>query len=183
MNNIKLEKEKVLEIAAKIDYHVSSAMSEYFNQSPIKGEIQYRYYQNYDTFYRLEEELSDTVELSLINLYDKIFENCDYVVQSSVDFIHKMFMKDIRLQDCADEIHVNYTYLSRIFKQQWGISFNKYLNQVRIDQAKIYLLYQDYSVSRVAELCGNLNYNYFFRIFKETTGFSPNSYSEKSKIK
>lgn len=183
MKNKKLEKEKVLEIAAKIDYHVSSAISEHFNQSPVKSDIQFSYYQNYDTFYRLEEELFETLELSLINFFDKIFENCDPVVKSSVDFIHKMFMNDIRLQDCADEIHVNYTYLSRIFKQQWRISFNKYLNQVRIDQAKIYLLYQDYTVSQVAELCGNLNYNYFFRIFKEATGFSPNAFSENFKIK
>jgi two-component system response regulator YesN len=177
IRNKKLTRERVIEIIAKVDFKVSSAMN-----IQLKGEIvsspPYRYYEKYDTLEQLEIDLREVLMASVANLLKDVFKECDPVIYTAVMFVHQEFTNDIRLQDCADEIAVNYSYLSRIFKQQWGQSFSRYLNQVRIDLAKNYLMYQDYTVSQVVKKCGNLNYNYFFRIFKEATGYSPNSYIE-----
>jgi two-component system response regulator YesN len=77
------------------------------------------------------------------------------------------------LQTCAEAIDLNYSYLSRVFKQQWGQSFSKYLSELRIDYAKLLLSISSCSVNEVARQSGFANYNYFFRVFKERVGISP----------
>lgn len=75
--------------------------------------------------------------------------------------------------------HANADYLSRLFLQQTGEKFSRYLNRKRVERAK-HLLEKDSSkVYLVAEQVGlGHNPRYFSQVFKKYTGLTPSAYTE-----
>ncbi|MBT2293213.1 response regulator [Paenibacillus albidus] len=94
----------------------------------------------------------------------------------AVDIINKYYAEDISLQSVANQINVNPSYLSRIFKQEKGENFISYLTQVRIDKAKVYLKGGKLKVYEIADKVGYHNYTYFSKIFKKNVGVTPEEY-------
>ena len=55
----------------------------------------------------------------------------------------------------------------------------EYLTQIRIEQAKSYLINSNiYSISEIADMCGFSDQYYFSRVFKKTVGVSPRDYKK-----
>ena len=66
--------------------------------------------------------------------------------------------------------------VTRVFKEQFGLSVTSYLTQLRITQAKRLLRFTDKSVENVAQECGLNDANYFSRLFKKVEGTTPGEY-------
>jgi len=88
----------------------------------------------------------------------------------------KLADSDFSLGMLADEINLSQSYLSRIFKQYFGMPFRDYIFNERIKQSKILLLSSDKKIYEVCEAVGFDDPNYFSTIFKKATGYSPNGY-------
>ena len=73
------------------------------------------------------------------------------------------------------------TYFRKIFKDFYGVTPSKYINNFRIILAKEYLKTTDLPISKIAEETGFLNIYYFSNSFKESTGLSPLNYRKKHK--
>ena len=87
------------------------------------------------------------------------------------------------LSSTAEAVNISVPYLSRFFKEQLGINFNSYLNQLRIDQAKSLLLNSksDVPVSVIASAVGFNSDTSFNRVFKKYTGKTPGSFRREEK--
>ncbi|WP_068786261.1 helix-turn-helix domain-containing protein [Paenibacillus phocaensis] len=85
----------------------------------------------------------------------------------------------ITLELAAGAIGLNPSYLSRIFKEETGMTFSEYVNRVRIDASCKLLESGRYSVKQVSVQVGFSTYNYFFKVFKEWTGMTPQAYVQK----
>ncbi|WP_181151057.1 helix-turn-helix domain-containing protein [Paenibacillus sp. PCH8] len=96
----------------------------------------------------------------------------------AIEIIDKYYAEDISLQSVANQINVNPSYLSRLFKQEKGENFVTYLTRVRIEQAKAYLLSRKLRVYEIADKVGYHNYTYFSKIFKKTVGYTPEEYRD-----
>lgn len=131
---------------------------------------------DFSTIQQMEQKATEKIHEAFESYGKSYLSACDSLVQQSVLFIHQCFKQEISLKECAENLHVNYSYLSRIFNEQWPMSFVKYLNHVRIEYAKKLLAFSNKTIAEVAEAAGFASYNYFFRIFKEQTGTSPNEY-------
>ena len=70
-------------------------------------------------------------------------------------------------------------YLTRVFKEQFGLSVTSYLVQLRITQAKRLLRFSDASMEAVAQECGLHDANYFSRLFKKIEGITPGEYRRR----
>ena len=81
--------------------------------------------------------------------------------------------------DLADRLHVSQEYLTRIFRRHVGMPPGKYLNQVRVEHAKLLLQQGDHSVAFVADACGFANSNYFARVFRSMVGVSPSVFARE----
>ncbi len=81
------------------------------------------------------------------------------------------------LSRAADHLGISAAYLSKIFKEQFGSTFTKYLNDVRIDEAKR-MLHEEMDIAEVAEKCGFNSPNYFCKVFKKYTGTPAGDYRE-----
>lgn len=100
-------------------------------------------------------------------------------LQSVKDFIDQNFQEKIVLEDLSKMFYINRYYLTRIFKEQFGISVIDYLLSVRITHAKQLLRFSDLTIEKVGTECGIPDANYFARIFKKIEGFTPGEYRLK----
>ena len=71
-----------------------------------------------------------------------------------------------------------YDYLCKLFRQETGMTPNKYLNSLRLQSAADMLcsVYRSNSITEVAHLCGFRDPLYFSRMFKKRYGVSPKEY-------
>jgi len=85
----------------------------------------------------------------------------------------------ITFDEAYDFMAMDEAYFCRYFKKATGMSFTKYLNHIRIDNA-IRLLNQEHpqSVTSVAFTCGFGSIRHFNKVFKDTTGYAPTNLPE-----
>lgn len=96
------------------------------------------------------------------------------------DFISKNFALPISLEETAAEVFLSKNYLSSLFKSELGISFNDYVETVRIQNSKILLLNTRQSMSEIATNVGFSSQSYFSKVFKRHTGMTPMQYRNLS---
>ena len=110
-------------------------------------------------------------------------ENCllDTAFSETVRYINEHFKENITLKSVAKNIGYPYTYLSKLFHKKTGLDFNKYLNSLKIENAKKLLLTTDDSILCVCNKCGYYSMTSFLRNFKELTNMSPSEFVKKYK--
>ncbi|MFB9327702.1 response regulator [Paenibacillus aurantiacus] len=86
----------------------------------------------------------------------------------------------LSLEGVAAELCISTVYLSRIFKQEAGVSFVGMLTGARIKQALLLLCETDLAMHEIAERIGYETQHYFSTAFKKAVGISPNQYRKSS---
>ncbi len=99
-----------------------------------------------------------------------------YLIQETQKYIRDNFHKNISLQTIADHIHVNSSYLSRLYKKETGESIVDAINKYRIDHAKKLLKDPANKVFEVACAVGIEDPAYFTHVFTKYAGMSPKEY-------
>lgn len=106
--------------------------------------------------------------------------HCTPVVLISQKFIDTYYYKEeLSLQEVAKAVRISPTYLSRLLKQETGISFIDYLTGVRVQKAIQLMNDPAVKLYEVAELVGYSNQHYFSTAFKKVLGVSPAEYRKR----
>lgn len=73
---------------------------------------------------------------------------------------------------------INQPYLSKVFKQYYNCTYNEYLIELKIEEAKRLLANEEeeYRIGEIAEVTGFSDQFYFSKVFKNLTGMSPREY-------
>ena len=87
--------------------------------------------------------------------------------------------KTIKISEISKQLFVSDSYLSRIFREKYGITISNYLIMRKIAEAKKYL-HMGVSVKEACFLSGFNSYSNFIRTFKKFEGVSPGSFTELS---
>ena len=103
-------------------------------------------------------------------------KNSVNLIESITKFIEERYMDDITLQMLADELFINYSYLSRLIKKETGQNFRDLLWAYRIEMAKIKLSATSLKHYEVAYAVGFKDPAHFSQLFKKLTGKSPGEY-------
>lgn len=87
----------------------------------------------------------------------------------------KLFLQpNLTLEDVADILHSNKTYVSRMVNNNYGQGFSELMNRMRVDYAKEYILsHRSARQSEIARNCGFLSASSFNTVFKKVTGTTP----------
>lgn len=96
-----------------------------------------------------------------------------------LDYIENNLSEQITLDSLAETVHFEKSHLAARFKEQWGISPIRYVNYLRIEQAKLLLATSDQSVTEIAKAVGFASIHYFSRYFKEKEGVTPVEYRQQ----
>ena len=95
------------------------------------------------------------------------------LIHKCVDYINKNYATDISAEECADAVHMSYSYFARLFRAVMGKTFKEYLVSVRLAKAKGILLSTSVSVTNVAMACGYSSLSYFIAEYKKEFGKTP----------
>ena len=101
------------------------------------------------------------------------------VVASAIRSIEEHYMEsDFNLAWlCENELFMDETYISRLFKQKTDVRFNTWLNRRRLEEAENLLLTQrEMTMEAIAERTGFSTAKYFIESFKKQKGMSPLQY-------
>ncbi|WP_089982381.1 helix-turn-helix transcriptional regulator [Clostridium sp. C105KSO13] len=92
---------------------------------------------------------------------------------SATVYIDKHYKEPITLQDAADKLMLNKEYFCRFFKQNIGISFITYVNQVRIHHIYHDLVHTEDPTIDIMERHWFFNQKLFYKMFKEIYDCTP----------
>ncbi|AST90596.1 beta-xylosidase [Sutcliffiella cohnii] len=96
-----------------------------------------------------------------------------------ITYIEENFREAITLEDTAKKFYISASYLSRYFKQEMDIGFNRYLTKIRLNHAVKDLLYTSHPIGQIAIDNGFPSAKSFTTLFKETYNDTPKIYREK----
>lgn len=96
------------------------------------------------------------------------------------NYIWKNLDKEITLNKLARMVYLNPSYLSRLFRQETGVTITEYLLEVKIQQAKELLWETDLKIQDIALKLGIDSSAYFGRIFKKAVGCTPQEYRNQN---
>ncbi len=91
-------------------------------------------------------------------------------------YIAKNYAQGLTLEQVAAHARMAPTYFSRIFKQELGCTFIKYLTRVRLEEAKRLLSTTTLPVAEIAYAVGYHGPNYLTGVFKAAEGITPGIY-------
>lgn len=93
-------------------------------------------------------------------------------------YISEHLEQSITLSVVAEQVGLSPHYLSRLFREEAGISFNDYVTKLRMDKAVHLLQTTSMRVYEVASAVGIPSYRYFNTTFREYTGAVPTDYKK-----
>lgn len=114
-----------------------------------------------------------------IDLFSYIDVKHANIIQKSTLYIHQHYAKKITLEGISQMVYLSPAYFSRIFKKEMGITFNAFLNNVRIEKSKDLLKNSNLKMLDIALMVGFDSQSYFTKVFKKNNGNSPLQYREK----
>ena len=91
------------------------------------------------------------------------------------NYIDAFYTEPLTLGLLSEKFHYSREYISRKFKKEYGVGLIHYLNDLRLERARV-LLAQGFSSQKTCEKVGFTDNSYFARLFKEKYGKTPQKY-------
>ncbi|MEK4329453.1 response regulator transcription factor [Paenibacillus sp. FSL R7-0297] len=102
----------------------------------------------------------------------------DQIVSAAIEYVRGHYQEKLKLQDIAKILHVNSAYLGQRFRKHCGSSFNDYLHEYRIEEAKKLLRRTDMCISDISCRVGYSDADVFAAKFKTLNGVTPTTYKK-----
>ena len=135
----------------------------------------YRQLQSCQTYQELTGIIRGAIK-SVSELLISGNEKQNYLVKEVNKVIKENYGNKANLRFIAMQLHVNSSYLSRLYKKETGESVTDALNRYRIEKAKKLLENPANKISEVGYSVGIDDPAYFTHVFSKYTGKSPSEY-------
>lgn len=125
--------------------------------------------QLYVFFYHLSQVLS--VESNKLHSGQQ-----NYYIRMAEEFVEKYYAQNIHVQDIADYVGICRSHLTTLFQDNLQMSPSEYITHFRLTRAHEQLATSNFSIGKIAEICGYQDSLVFSRAFKKMTGMTPTQY-------
>jgi len=125
--------------------------------------------------------LANSKEVKELNRDDtriKWFLNDKIRMGTIYDYIHENYDKKTNVNQIAEIVSLSTPAFCRYFKKQTNMTFTDFVNNYRINQAKIFLL-KDSSITEVCFQVGFESLSYFNKLFKQHVGETPSEFRKR----
>ena len=95
------------------------------------------------------------------------------------EYLENHYAESITLDQLSSMFFIDKYYLTKTFKNQFGVSITIYLQNIRITKAKQLLRFSEKTVEEIGYEVGLGAPAYFSRVFKNVEGVSPKVYREQ----
>ncbi|REB07142.1 response regulator [Sporosarcina sp. BI001-red] len=127
-----------------------------------------------------QQEVTKLVD-GLIQSTDSGDETTSYKYKIQQEITANIDNIEFSLATLASTLALSPSYVSTLFKQLFGTTFQQYMITVRLDRAKLLLLSTEMKMYEIAASVGFEDPNYFSAAFKKRFSLSPNQFKEKSR--
>ncbi|MCR4830186.1 MAG: helix-turn-helix domain-containing protein [Pseudobutyrivibrio sp.] len=98
------------------------------------------------------------------------------------NYVRGNYKGQLSLKDLADKLYLSEAYLSRFFKKTYGMTFLKYVTNIRVTHAYESLLYTDEPVTKIAYDNGFSTVTLFNKTFKQIYGQTPSELRKQRSV-
>lgn len=103
------------------------------------------------------------------------------VAEKARAYIQAHYMNGtLSISDISAELHINQTYLRRMFKEEMGMTLLEFITKYRMHMAKQLILSTDCSLAEIAERVGYNDESYFSKCFKKYYQVSPKKMTKEN---
>lgn len=130
------------------------------------------------------KEVEDFEGVMVRTIIDQInrVENPIYtgITSKTINYIQDNLFRDLSLNKVANDLFVNPSYLSTLFKNETTYSITEYVNQKKIEESKYFLSHTDLSILEVSNLFDYCNQSYYTSLFKKYNGITPGKFKNEN---
>lgn len=130
----------------------------------------------YCTLSELQDEL-----LAAIRHFRRIestFGNRKRFIDLALKYLEEHFTEEISMNRVAEQHYLNPSYFSKIFHEETGETFSKYVIRLRMEKAKNLLKDSTLKIYEVARQVGYQDFRHFIKLFKDQEGMTPAQYRD-----
>lgn len=98
------------------------------------------------------------------------------IIRMAVQNVKDNYKNKISLKTVAERLHTNPSYLSTLFKNEMGVTFTGYLNQIRINRSCELLTNTNLNLIDISLQVGYDDQSYYSKVFKKLKGVTPKDY-------
>lgn len=103
-------------------------------------------------------------------------------IQNIIEYVNRHYTEKITLEQMAKNEYMSASYLSHFFKARMGITFQEFLNYVRLNKAIALMNKSSDNIGNIALDCGFANVKSFNNAFREAYGTTPGEYRRISEL-
>lgn len=103
-------------------------------------------------------------------------------IQKAIQYVCLNYHRDLNMATVSNEISMNYSLFSYLFKQYTGMNFVNYLKKLRITEAKRLLEASDLKIFEISNQIGYENEKHFMKVFRGVCGVSPSEYRKNMQV-
>jgi len=103
----------------------------------------------------------------------------DLFIQHALTYIKMHVTENIRIEDIARYCNYSTSYVSRNFNKTVGMNISTYINKLRIEVSKTYLITSDKTIAEIAEIVGFDDLSYYSRVFSSLLGIPPTEFRRR----
>ncbi|WAH40337.1 AraC family transcriptional regulator [Alicyclobacillus fastidiosus] len=100
-------------------------------------------------------------------------------LERALTFIRDNLDRPIPLGDVAAYLNVSGRHLSRLFRDNMGMSYKTFVQLERMVIARQLLSESEHPIKKISELCGFSSIHYFTRVFTQIAGQTPAAYRKR----
>ncbi|OCT16714.1 hypothetical protein A8709_08585 [Paenibacillus pectinilyticus] len=94
------------------------------------------------------------------------------------NYIFNRIYEPIRLAELAEAAGVHPSHLTKLFKQETGITISEYIQRQKVEEAKKLLAFSDATPFSAASLLNFHDQSHFTKVFKKYAGVTPKQYKK-----
>ncbi len=112
-----------------------------------------------------------------------VFKKERQAVQAAIAHMEQCYGQNLSLEAIGAHIGYSPNHFQKFFTEVMGISPQKYLEGIRIKQAKYLLAQNEKALSEIALECGFSSQSYFSKVFKKHVLMTPGEFREESELR
>lgn len=137
------------------------------------------------SFYEIMDILGSTDSYKYLvseDYMEKQFKSANSRINLIHEYLMSNYHEQVKLEDIAEFVHMAPGSVSRMFRQETGLSLFEYLSRIKIDLSIQLLLHTDLSIENICYDSGFNNLSHYNRQFKQITGRSPSKYRSEHRL-
>lgn len=103
-------------------------------------------------------------------------ESTNIYLENAIIFIDNNYCYNITVNDIAEHLNIERTYLYKIFTRELGVSPIQFLTEYRLKKAIQMMYHDNFSTATIATSAGFYDFSHFSRAFHKKYGMPPGKY-------